>query len=136
MMTARIWRPLTVVAVAAAIGGAWVGCGAPASGAPRWKQSFDEIQRQVTGRTEAEVEQILGKPDTRESRQLGDDVWIWWNFTFLDGNQYAPEVRGQVVHLEIAFDPPPGPPGSDVSHAAWRVAGPLSVNFSRRLPRG
>jgi hypothetical protein len=132
---ARIWRHLSVAALAAAIAGC-AGCREPASGVPRWRQSFDEIERRVTGKTEAEVEQILGKPDTREARLVDDDVWIWWDFTFLDGEQYAPEVRGQVVHLEITFDKPSGTEGRDVPHAAWRVAGPYSVNFSRRLPRG
>jgi hypothetical protein len=133
VIVTRIWRHLSVVALAAAIG---AGCGGPASGAPRWKHSFDEIERQVTGKTEAEVEQILGKPDTREARLVDDDVWIWWDFTFLDGEQYAPELRGQVVHLEITFDKPAEIAGQDVPHTAWRVAGPYSVNFSRRLPRG
>jgi hypothetical protein len=132
---ARIWRHLAVATLAAAIAGS-AGCRGPAPGVPRWRQSFDEIERRVTGKTEAEVEQILGKPDTREARLVDDDVWIWWDFTFLDGEQYAPEVRGQVVHLEITFDKPQGTEGRDVPHAAWRVAGPYSVNFSRRLPRG
>jgi hypothetical protein len=132
---ARIWRQLTVAVLAAAIAGG-AGCRGPGSGAPRWRQSFDQIERQVTGKTEAEVEQILGKPDTREARLVDDDVWIWWDFTFLDGEQYAPELRGQVVHLEITFDKPAETVGQDVPHTAWRVAGPYSVNFSRRLPRG
>jgi hypothetical protein len=136
VIVTRIWHHLSVVALAAAIGAGCGGCGGPASGAPRWKHSFDEIERQVTGKTEAEVEQILGKPDTREARLVDDDVWIWWDFTFLDGEQYAPELRGQVVHLEITFDKPPEIAGQDVPHTAWRVAGPYSVNFSRRLPRG
>jgi len=129
------WHSVGVACVAAAIGAGCLGCGAPASGGPRWKQSFDQIQRQMTGKTEVEVEQILGKPDSRESRLVDDDVWIWWDFTYLDGEQYAPEVRGQVVHLEITFDKPPGAAGRDRPHAGWRVAGPFSVNFSKRLPR-
>jgi hypothetical protein len=136
LIVTRIRRHWIVAVLAAAIGASYGGCGGPASGAPRWKQSFDEIERQVTGKTEAEVEQILGKPDTREARLVDDDVWIWWGFTFLDGEQYAPEVRGQVVHLEITFDRPAGTAGQELPHAAWRVAGPYSVNFSRRLPRG
>jgi hypothetical protein len=121
--------------------GVWaLGCGAPgapgapASSAARSRHAFDWIQRQVGGRTEAEVERLLGKPDSRAPRPAGDEVWIWWDYTFLDGEQYPPEVRGQVVHLEITFDRPPGLPGRDAPHASWRVAGPLSVSFSRQLP--
>jgi hypothetical protein len=125
-------------ALLAAALSAWaIGCGAPgapASSAARSRHAFDWIQRQVGGRTEAEVERLLGKPDSREPRLADDEVWIWWNYTFLDGEQYPPEVRGQVVHLEITFDRPPGLPGRDAPHAAWRVAGPLSVSFSRKLP--
>jgi hypothetical protein len=128
---------MAIVAVAAAISAGALGCGAPASSsnAARSRHSFDWIQRQAAGKTESQVERLLGKPDAREPRLIDDEVWIWWDYTFLDGEQYPPEVRGQVVHLEITFDKPPGTAGQDVPHAAWRVAGPSSVNFSRKLPR-
>jgi hypothetical protein len=121
------WRWAAVVCLAGAAGGS---CRAPAA---RSQHSFDQIQHLVAGRTEDEVERILGSPDTRESRLADDDVWIWWNFTFLDGEQYAPELRCQIVHLEITFDRPSGVSCRQVPRAAWR-AGPFSVNFSRRLP--
>lgn len=131
-----VWRVGVVFFLAAAIGGGWTGCGARAAGSPRSQMSFDKIQSRVAGKTEAEVEQILGKPDTREVRLVDDDVWIWWDYTFLDGAQYAPELRGQIVHLEITFDKPPGVEGRDLPKAGWRVGGPFSVNFSRRAPHG
>lgn len=129
MEMAATWRWAAVVCLAAAVGG---GCRAPAA---RSRHSFDQIQHLVAGRTELEVECLLGSPDTRESRLADDDVWIWWDFTFLDGEQYAPELRGQIVHLEITFDRPSTIEGQRLPRAAWRIAGPFSVNFSRRLPR-
>lgn len=30
--------------------------------------------------------------------------WTWWNYTYLDGADYAPEERGTVVHLQIIFE--------------------------------
>ncbi|HXM70231.1 MAG TPA: hypothetical protein VN970_03795 [Thermoanaerobaculia bacterium] len=126
---------MSAACLAVTMGASWIGCGARAAGPPRSQLSFDLIQSRVVGKTEAEVERILGMPDTREARLVDDDVWIWWDYTYLDGERYAPEVRGQIVHLEITFDKPPGLAGQDLPKAAWRVAGPFSVNFSRRAPK-
>jgi hypothetical protein len=90
----------------------------------RSSQSYDQIRELVAGRTSTEVERLLGKPDLRET-VLDDQRWVWWNYTFLDGDQYAPEIRGQVVHLEITFQAPPTP------GAEARVGGPLSVSYSK-----
>ncbi len=119
-----------------ALGALWLatGCVACSRHTTRPERSFDQIQRLVTGKTENEVERLLGPPDAREPRLIDDDVWIWWDYTFLDGNQYAPELRGLAVHLEITFRKPEAAAGRDVPKAAWRVAGPFSVNFSRRAP--
>ncbi len=89
--------------------------------------SYEEIRTRVAGRTAAEVEQLLGAPDLRES-VLGDQHWIWWNYTFLAGEQYAPEIRGQVVHLEIVLQKPAG--RGSTSPSEWRVTGPFSVSYS------
>ena len=135
--TIKIAVPGSIVSMlflAAAIGAGALGCGAPVSSAARSRHSFEWIQRQVTGRTEAEVERILGKPDVRESCLIDDELWIWWDYTSLEGEQYPPEMHGMVVHLEITFDKPPGMEGRDAPHAAWRVTGPFSVSFSRRVP--
>jgi hypothetical protein len=109
----------------------WLACGGHSI---RSEQSFDEIQRLVTGKTESEVEQLLGEPDNRETRLIDDEVWTWWDYTFLDGKQYAPELRGQAVHLEITFRRPGGFEGGGLPKAAWRVLGPFAVNFSRQAP--
>jgi hypothetical protein len=90
----------------------------------RSSQSYDQIRELVAGKTATEVERLLGKPDLRET-VLDDQRWVWWNYTFLDGDQYAPEIRGQVVHLEITFQKPPTP------DADARVGGPLSVSYSK-----
>lgn len=87
------------------------------------QRSFDQIRELVQDRTAVEVEKLLGKPDVREA-VLDEQRWVWWNYTFLDGDQYAPEVRGQVVHLEILFR-------SSSSSARLRVAGPLAVSYSK-----
>ncbi|HTG34115.1 MAG TPA: hypothetical protein VLB76_14395 [Thermoanaerobaculia bacterium] len=95
-------------------------------------QSYDQIRELVAGRTAREVEQLLGKPDAREM-VLDDSHWVWWNYTFLDGDQYAPEIRGQIVHLEITFQSPHGS-SAPVSLADWCVSGPLSVSYSKPSP--
>jgi hypothetical protein len=129
--TARlaIWPPLGALGLALG----WLACSGHTI---RSERSFDQIQRLVAGKTEIEVERLLGPPDTREARLEDDEVWIWWDYTFLDGDQYAPELRGQAVHLEITFRKPVVAEGQDAPKAGWRVAGPFSVNFSRKVPRG
>ena len=81
---------------------------------PFSKRSFDEIREAVEGTSAADVMEILGAPDTRQEVFGGDQRWIWWRYTKLEGPGYAPEVRGRIVHLEIVFrnpgsglDPPP-----------------------------
>ena len=100
--------------------------------APRSDRSFDQIRELVAGKNAAEVEALLGEPDTRESVLIGDERWIWWNYTFLDGEDLPPEQRGKVVHLEITFERSPDPSASGAS--AWRVSGPLGVSYSLPAP--
>ena len=105
--------------------------------AARSRQSFDQIRGLVANRTESEVESLLGKPDVRR-RLPGDDNerWLFWNYTFLEGGQYAPELRRQVVHLEITFSNP-APSGSPAAPlASWRAVSPLAVSFSQPLGPG
>lgn len=90
--------------------------------------SFDQIQYLVQGRTAQEVASLLGKPDREEKTVLGDQRWTWWYYTYLDGASYAPEVRGQVVHLEIVFEKPDSG-GDQVPAAQWRVGDPLCVSY-------
>jgi hypothetical protein len=110
----------------------WLACNGSIA---RSGKSFDEIQHLVAGKTESDVERILGTPDTRGTGVVDDEVWVWWDYTFLDGAQYPPELRGQVVHLEITFERPVVAGGEALPRALWRVAGPFSVNFSRHVSR-
>jgi len=100
----------------------------------RSDRSFDEIRELVSGKSAAEVAALLGKPDTRQSILTDDERWIWWNYTRLDGDQYPPEERGQVVHLEITFTRPEAGTALGASlageHGAWRVASPLGVSYT------
>lgn len=93
---------------------------------PRSQRSFDEIYRLVSGKTATEVETILGKPNTQEKLPMGDWRWVWWSYTSLQGDKYAPEVRDKPVHLEIVFS---SPRGAQVPDSQWRVDGPLAVSY-------
>jgi hypothetical protein len=102
----------------------------------RLQKSFDEIRDLVSGRTAAEVEDLLGPPDSRQPILIGDERWIWWSYTYLDGNDYAPEVRGQVVHLEITFRNPSSPGQPRLPYSQWRIASPYGVSYSGLPARG
>lgn len=69
----------------------------------RSEKDFDKIREMVKGKTSSEIEQILGDPDSRQAMLSSGERWIWWNYTYLWGNDYPPEFRGRVVHLEIIF---------------------------------
>jgi hypothetical protein len=99
----------------------------------RSHRSYDEIRDLVAGKTGAEVEHLLGPPDVRQT-VLDDQRWIWWSYTFLDGDQYAPEIRGQTVHLEVTLQKPPGR-DAPTSPRDWRVNGPLAVSYTLPAPR-
>ena len=105
-----------------------VGCSQSARS--RSAKSFDEIRALVVGKTEAEVKKLLGDPDHREKLLFGDERWTWWNYTYLGGNDWAPEVRDKVVHLEITFAGPlTATAGTDES-SQWRVSEPYGVGFT------
>ena len=104
-------------------------CG-PSHTGPISESSFDEICRQVRGRSAAEVEFMLGMPHTRRVVFGSDERWIWWNYTFLDGPVHPPELRGRIVHLEIVFLNPGG--GQANGYSAWLVDETLSPRY--RLP--
>jgi hypothetical protein len=104
-------------------------CGGPHTERLR---SIAEIQRLVANKTADEVQRLLGTPDLREPVLDDEERWIWWNHAVLEGREYAPELRGQVVHLEITFQlrrltvrSAPAP------LAEWRVEGPFAVSYSR-----
>jgi hypothetical protein len=100
-------------------------------------RSFDQICELVQGKSAAEVEDLLGAPDVREEILEGDERWVWWDYTFLDGEGYPPEIRGQVVHLEIQFQNPSRPLNRHLPYSQWRMSGPLAVSYSFpfQLPR-
>lgn len=103
----------------------WVACRHSQS-----NQSFDQICEMVQGKSAAEVEDLLGAPDVRQEILEGDERWIWWEYTFLDGESYPPEVRGQVVHLEIQFQNPSRPLDRQLPYAQWRMSSPLAVSYA------
>ena len=106
----------------------WVSC---ARSAARSEKCFDDIRQMVAGKTAAEVEALLGEPDSRKPILIHDERWVWWNYTFLDGDSYPPEIRGQVVHLEITFERPGDANGdSPPSYAGWRISDPLGVSYT------
>lgn len=94
----------------------------------RSDKSFDEISRLVSGRTATEVAALLGEPDSRQSILSDSERWVWWSYTYLGGEQYAPEFRGRVVHLEITFVRSAARSGP--SRDAWRVGSPFGVSYS------
>lgn len=104
-----------------------LGCGG-ATGA-RSEQSFDEIAGRVAGMSAAEILGTLGEPDSRQPVFLRDERWIWWNFTFLAGDDYPPEVRGRVVHLEITLRDPGDAGGAPRPHSEWRIAQPYGIRY-------
>lgn len=101
----------------------------------RSDRSFDQICTLVSGKTAQEVEALLGAPDLRREVLEGDERWIWWNYTFLDGDSYPPEVRGQVVHLEISLTMPPNVAVAHTLRSELRVDSPLAVSYSLPAPK-
>lgn len=99
------------------------------SPAARSEKSFDEIRTLVAGKTEAEVTKLLGDPDHREKLLFGDERWTWWNYTYL-GKDWAPEVRGKIVHLEITFAGPLVATAGNDGQSMWRVSEPYGVGFA------
>lgn len=97
----------------------------------RSQQSFDEIARRVADLPADEIGRLLGDPDSRQPVYVRDERWIWWNYTYLDGEDYPPEIRGQIVHLEITFRKPQASPGRTAPMSEWWVARPYGVAFRR-----
>jgi len=98
---------------------------------PRAKseKSYDQICRLVAGKTEAEVERLLGKPDRLDQLPYGEERWTWWNYTYLAGKDWAPEVRDRVVHLEITFAAPLVTTVSGSVRSGWKVSEPYGVGY-------
>ena len=98
---------------------------------PRAKsdKSYDQICTMVAGKTEAEVAKLLGKPDRLDDLPYGEERWTWWNYTYLAGKSWAPEVRDKVVHLEITFAAPLVTTVSASDRLSWRVSEPYGVGY-------
>ena len=82
----------------------------------------------VQGKTTSEIEALLGPPNTRQTSELGTERWIWWNYTFLGGQDYSPEVRGKIVHLQIVFADPITESDRPLT-LNRRVVDPMSVSY-------
>jgi hypothetical protein len=95
----------------------------------RPKRSFGQICQLVEGKTAADVEKLLGPPDIRETVLIDDERWIWWDYTYLDGQDFAPRFRGQVVHLQITFNNPSSR-GPRQPYSRWRIASRHGVSYS------
>ena len=102
----------------------------------RSEQSFDEIRDAIEGKSAQEILQVLGEPDTRQPVFESDERWIWWSYTFLDGNDHPPELRGQIVHLEIVFRNPTRPHEERRPYSDWRIAEGFGVRFKLKLQPG
>lgn len=96
----------------------------------RYERSFDKICAQVSGKTAAEVEALLGRPNSKVRLPIGDWRYVWWNYALLEGDNYPPELRGKTVHLEIMLS---SPMRQSVPLSQWRVEGPLAVSYE--IPR-
>lgn len=120
----RILAAIVAIAVLA-------GCREPTS---RSRRSFDEIEALVNGKTADQVLRLLGEPDSRQTVFEADERWIWWNFTYLDGRDVPPEVRGTVVHLEILFVNPTRGYGERPPYSEWQIDDTLGVSFQRPDP--
>ncbi|HEX2251719.1 MAG TPA: hypothetical protein VHQ65_00455 [Thermoanaerobaculia bacterium] len=99
---------------------------------PRSERSFAEIAASVAAMNGAEIAALLGEPDSRQPVFLRDERWIWWNYTYLAGEDCPPEMRGQVVHLEILLHNPAEESDAPSSYRDWRISQPAGVTY--RIP--
>ncbi|HYO14376.1 MAG TPA: hypothetical protein VE685_14365 [Thermoanaerobaculia bacterium] len=105
------------------------GCAGPRAKSDR---SFSEIQALARGKTAAQLLQLLGEPDSRQVLFDADERWIWWNYTFLDGQDCPPEIRGRVVHLEIVVRNPMKPASSRAGrrpYSEWKVDDAFGITY-------
>lgn len=95
---------------------------------PKSSLCFDDLRSKVSGKTAQEIRNLLGEPDVREPMVLSGERWVWWNYTYLDGKNYPPEMRGRLVHLEIVLERLGG--SSETSLSTLRASDPLSVSYA------
>jgi len=104
----------------------FAGCRGPRA---RSDHSFNEIQALVRGKTAQQILQLLGEPDSRQEVFDADERWIWWNYTFLDGKDCPPEMRGRVVHLEIVVRNPERKRASRRPYSEWQVDDAFGITY-------
>lgn len=111
---------------------AWLGLAHCAESGPRSRRSFSELSHRMQGRTAAQILELLGEPDSRRPVLDGDERWLWWNYTFLDGRDVPPELRGKVVHLDIVVVNPERGSTKRRPYSEWRIDDALGIRY--RLP--
>lgn len=102
------------------------GCRAPRA---RSDRSFDEIQALARGKNAEQILHLFGEPDSRQEVFDAGERWIWWNYTFLDGKDCPPEMRGRVVHLEIVVRDPATRTTARRPYSAWRVDEAFGITY-------
>jgi hypothetical protein len=95
----------------------------------RSERSFYEIETLARGKTAEQILDLLGEPDSRQKVFDADERWIWWNYTFLDGKDCPPEMRGRVVHLEIVVRNPERAGASERPYSEWRVDDAFGITY-------
>ncbi len=95
----------------------------------RSDRSFDEIQAQARGKTAQQILDLLGEPDSRQKVFDAGERWIWWNYTFLDGKDCPPEMRGRVVHLEIVVRDPEKVSVDPRPYSKWQVDDAFGITY-------
>ncbi len=125
-------EPLRTSNVVLFCGLALVGLLACSDRSPRSQRSFSDVSAMIKGRTAAEVAHLLGEPDSRRPVFDGDERWLWWNYTFLDGRDVPPELRGKVVHLDIVVVNPERGGTKRRPYSEWRIDDALGIRY--RLP--
>lgn len=128
---AKLWARCIAMCSALCIAlGVWMVTACADGPSARSSQSFDEIARRVDNLSATEIGRLLGAPDSRQPIYVRDERWIWWNYTFLDGEDIPPEDRGQTVHLVITFRKPESSANASPT-SEWRVARPYGIAFRR-----
>lgn len=121
-MPSKTWILLAGMALLISL----AGCQRPRA---RSDRSFDEIQALVRGKTAQQLLQLLGAPDSRQEVFDAGERWIWWNYTFLDGQDCPPEMRGRVVHLEIVVRDPETVSVDRRPYSEWRVDDAFGITY-------
>jgi hypothetical protein len=104
------------------------GCTVP--GPPRSRFSFDQIRALTAGKSARELADLLGPPDAQERVSRGEQRWIWWNYTSLQGEHYSPGLRGKVVHLLVVVGRPEGRSPASPARGSWRVKDSFAVSYA------